>query len=557
MRTFIGSILRAAPFALLSCCLLRAADADLVLRNGHIWTGDPQNPWVEALAIEGDKVVEVGTNSDIAKRVGTKTQTIDLNGRLASPGFNDAHIHLLNGSLGLFQVDLFNAGSLEEMQRRVAAYAKSHPDEKWITGAGWEYGWFPGNRLPSKEDLDRIVPDRPVYLKAFDGHTGWVNSAALRAADVNGATKFPGYGEIVKDAQGRPTGCLKETAQSVVTRLIPPASRERKLAALTEGMKLAAKLGITSIQNASGTPEELSLYEQLLKENRLTLRVRAAMSVAPGDDLKLLESYAAQKKTHDGRWLRAGAIKLIMDGVVESHTAAMLAPYADHPETSGTPVWTQEQLNKVVERAALLGLQVYTHAIGDRSVRMTLDAYERVHPQGRRFRIEHIETVAAEDLPRFAKLGVMPSMQPIHADPESAEPWERAVGPKRMQFAFAWRSFVESGANLVFSSDWPAAISVDPIRGLYCAVTRQTIEGEPAGGWVPGQSVGIETALRAYTTMGAYSSFEETVKGQLKAGMLADVIVFSQDLFRVAAREIYETRVTLTVVGGRVVYRAE
>jgi len=537
--------------------VLRAADADLVLRNGHIWTGDPQNPWAEALAIAGSTIVEVGSNGAVQKQIGTKTQVIDLKGRLASPGFNDAHIHFLNGSLGLFQVDLFNAGSVEEMQKRIAAYAKAHPDEKWITGAGWEYNWFPGNRLPSKEDLDKIVPNRPVYLKAFDGHTGWVNSAALRAADINGATKFPGYGEIVKDSQGRPTGCLKETAQSVVTRLIPLPTRERKLVALIEGMKLAAKLGITSIQNASGTPDELSLYDELLKENRLTLRVRVAMSVAPGDDLKLLETYAAQKQTHNGSWLRAGAIKLIMDGVVESHTAAMLAPYADHPETSGTPVWTQEQLNRVVERAAQLGLQVYTHAIGDRSVRMTLDAYERVNPRGKRFRIEHIETISAEDLPRFAKLGVMPSMQPIHADPESADPWERAVGPKRMQLAFAWRDFVKSGASLVFSSDWPAAISVDPIRGLYCAVTRQTIEGEPAGGWVPEQKVDIETALRAYTTMGAYSSFEENVKGQLKAGMMADVIVFSEDLFRIPTREIYKARVTLTVVGGRVVYRGE
>lgn len=538
-------------------CISYASDADLVLRNGHIWTGDPQNPWVEALAIEGGKIVEAGTNGAIAKRTGPKTQTIDLQGRLASPAFNDAHTHFLNGSLGLFQVDLFNAGSLAEMQRRVAAYAKAHPDEKWITGAGWEYGWFPGNRLPAKEDLDKVVPDRPVYLKAFDGHTGWVNSAALRAADVNGATTFPGYGEIVKDAQGRPTGALKENAQDVVRRLIPPPSRERKLAALIEGMKLAARLGIDSIQNASGTPEELELYEELLKENRLTMRVRVAMSVAPSDDLKLLDTYAAAMRSHGGEWLRAGAIKLIMDGVVESHTAAMLAPYADHPETSGTPMWTQDQLNRVVERAARAGLQVFTHAIGDRSVRMTLDAYERARPQERRFRIEHIETISAEDLPRFAKLGIMPSMQPIHADPESAEPWERAVGPARMQLAFAWRDFVKSGAKLVFSSDSQAAISVDPIRGLYCAVTRQTIEGEPAGGWVPQQRVDIETALRAYTAMGAYSSFEEKVKGELKAGMMADVIVFSQDLFRIPAQDIFKTHVALNILNGRIVYQGK
>jgi predicted amidohydrolase YtcJ len=537
-------------------CSVYAADADLVLRNGRVWTGDPANRWAEALAIEGNKIVEAGSDAAVAKRIGPKTQVIDLAGRLASPGFNDAHIHFLNGSLSLFQVNLFDAGSLEEMQRRVAAFAKAHPDEKWITGAGWEYGWLPGDRLPTKEDIDKVVPDRPVYLKAFDGHTGWVNSAALRAADVNAATKFPGYGEIVKDANGRPSGVLKENAQSVVTRLIPAPTRERKLEALMAGEKLAASLGITSLQNASGTPEELQLYEQLLREGKLTVRAGVAMSVAPGDDPKLLEKYAAQNRAHSGPWIRVGTIKLIMDGVIESHTAAMLSPYADKPDTSGAPQWTQEALNAVVERAAKLGLQVYTHAIGDRSVRMTLNAYERVHPQEKRFRIEHIETVSPKDLPRFARLGVMPSMQPIHADPESAGPWERSVGPQRMRLAFAWRDFVNSGAKLVFSSDWPAAISVDPIRGLHCAVTRQTTDGQPPGGWVPEQSVPVETALRAYTSMGAYASFEENVKGQLKAGMLADVIVFSSDLFRIPAHDIYKTRVVLTISDGKILYRS-
>ncbi|MBZ5603963.1 MAG: amidohydrolase [Acidobacteriia bacterium] len=525
--------------------------ADLLLRNGHIWTGDPQHPWVEAVAITKNKISAVGTNAE----VGTAAQTIDLRGRLVSPGFNDAHIHFLNGSLGLFQVDLFNAGSLEEMQKRVGAFAKSHPDEKWITGGGWEYGWFPDHRLPTKEDLDKIVPDRPVYLKAFDGHTGWVNSEALRRADVNGATKFDGFGEIVKDAHGRPTGALKENAQSVVTRIIPQPSRERKIAALIEGQKLAASLGITSIQNGMGSPDELSLYEQLLKDGKLTLRTNMAMTVTPSDDPKALETYAALNRSHPGPWLRAGAIKLVMDGVVESHTAAMLEPYADDPKTSGNPVWTQEKLDKIVQNATNLGLQIYTHAIGDRSVRMTLDAYERVHPQGKRLRIEHIETVSPADLPRFAKLGVIPSMQPIHADPESAEPWERAVGPMRMRLAFAWRDFEKSGALLTFSSDWPAAIDLNPIHAIYCAVTRQTAEGQPAGGWVPEQRIGVETALRAYTVMGAYSSFDENLKGQIKPGMLADMIVFSADLLRIAPAQIPATRVLLTILDGRIVFR--
>jgi len=427
--------------ALVFACFLHAADANLVLRNGRLWTGDPQNPWAEALAIEGNKIVEVGSNAVIGKRAGPNTQVIDLKGRLASPGFIDAHVHFLSGSLSLFQVSLWEAGSLEEMQRRIAAFAKDHPNDKWITGVGWEYGWFPDHRLPTKEDIDKIVADRPVYLKGFDGHTGWVNSEALRLADINAATTYSGYGEIVKDARGRPTGTLKETAQSMVTRLIPEATRERQLAALLEGQKMAARLGITSIQNASGTPEELGLYEELLKQNKLTLRAGVAMSVAPADDPAVLEKYAAQMRALKGDWLQSRAIKLIMDGVVESHTAAMLDPYADVPATSGTPVWTQAALNNIVDRAAKLGLQVYSHAIGDRAVRMALDAYEHAGSAGKRFRVEHIETVSPADLPRFARLDVMASMQPVHADPESAGPWERAVGPRRTQLGFAWRDF--------------------------------------------------------------------------------------------------------------------
>jgi hypothetical protein len=245
-----------------------------------------------------------------------------------------------------------------------------------------------------------------------------------------------------------------------------------------------------------------------------------------------------------------------MDGVIESHTAAMLEPYSDGSNTSGTPNWTQAQFDAMTARAAALGLQVYTHAIGDRAVRMALDGYERAlkGDRNRRWRIEHIEIVNAADIPRFATLGVMPSMQPIHADPESSEVWEKAVGPKRLPLAFAWRDFEKSGAKLVFSSDWPAAITTDPIRGLHCAVTRQTSDGTPKGGWVPEQRVSIETALRAYTTMGAFASFEESIKGQIRPGMLADVIVFSQDLFRIAPSDTARTHIAFNVFDGRVTF---
>jgi predicted amidohydrolase YtcJ len=546
---------------------LFAAEMTLMLRNGRIWTGDAEHPWAEAIGIVGNRITVVGTNTEVASHLAKATRVIDLGGKLASPGFNDAHTHFLEGSLQLSQVDLFNAGSLPEMQKRIAAYAKSHPDAKWITGAGWEYGWFPGGRLPTKDDLDKVVGDRPVYLKAYDGHTGWVNSEALRRADVNAATKFPGYGEIVKDAQGQPTGCLKENAQTVVRRLIPAPTHDQKIAALLEGQKMAARLGITSIQNASGDEDALDLYRELYAAGKLAMRVSCAISVSPGDNLAVLDRVAAQVSRHaylqnhaghDPDWPHPGSIKIVMDGVIESHTAAMLEPYADGSNTSGSPNWTQAQFDTMVARAAQLNLQVYTHAIGDRAVRMTLDGYERAlkGDRTRRWRIEHIETISPDDIPRFAKLGVLPSMQPIHADPESSEVWDRAVGPKRLATAFAWRDFEKSGATLVFSSDWPAAITTDPIRGIHCAVTRQTADGQPPGGWVPHQRVSLETALRAYTLAGAYASFEERSKGQLKPGMLADVIVFSRDLFRIPATEIAHTQVALTVFDGKVFLRS-
>jgi predicted amidohydrolase YtcJ len=532
--------------ALLSVSALCAADATLVLRNGRIWTGDPLHPWAEAIAITGQRISAVGTNAEIAPLAKPGTEVIDLGGRLAAPGFNDAHTHFLNGSLGLSQIDLFNAGSLEEMQKRLAAYVKTHPGDGWISGAGWEYGWFPGHRLPTKEDIDKIVANRPVYLKGYDGHTAWVNSEALRRADINAATKFNGYGEIVHDAKGQPTGCLKEGPQSLVRRLIPKPTHDEQIAALIEGQKMAARLGMTSIQNASGDEAELGLYQELLDRKQLSFRVGCAISISPGDSPAVLDRVAALAKQFNDPMLKLDAIKIVMDGVIESHTAAMLEPYSDGSNTSGSPNWTQEKFDAMTAHAAALHLRVFTHAIGDRAVRMALDGYERAlkGDRTRGWRIEHIEVVSPADLPRFAKLGVIPSMQPIHADPESSEVWDKAVGPKRLPLAFAWRDFEESGATLVFSSDWPAAITTDPIRGLHCAVTRQTADGDPPGGWVAHQKVSIETALRAYTSGKV-----------LKPGEFADIILFSQDLFRIKPEETARTRVALTVFDGRVIFR--
>jgi hypothetical protein len=533
--------------------------ATLALVNGRIWTGNPAQPWAQAVAIRDDKIIAVGTNAQINAASNAQTKRVDLGGAFAMPGFNDAHIHFLGGALRLTQLDLNGANSLAEMQARLKKFAAANPEAPWLLGSGWQYAWIPG-RLPTREDIDSVVSDRPVFLTAYDGHTGWANTKALELAGVNAQTKYTGFGEIVRDAAGEPTGVLKEGAQGLVRRKIPPASREQQLDALRRGLALAASLGITSIQNAHGSREDVELFKDLLARGQLTLRVSMAMDASPRTTEADIQKIAALAKEFSGPRLRVGAIKMMMDGVIETHTAAMLAPYSDLPNSSGQSPYTQEQANHIVAWADRAGLQVYIHAIGDGAVRMSLDAFENaVKVNGRkdsRFRVEHIETVAATDIPRFAKLGVLASMMPIHADPGTNEVWVRAAGPERTQRAFAWRQLQRAGARLVFSSDWPAAISVKPVDGLQTAVTRTTADGQPAGGWLPEQRVTVESALAAYTRGSAYAQFAEQTLGTLAPGKFADVIMLSDDPFKMKPSELHALRVRKTVFNGTVVYEA-
>jgi predicted amidohydrolase YtcJ len=547
----------------------RAADssagarADLVLTNGRVWLGGAPSSFAEAVAIIGNQIVRVGTAAEIKQLIGERTQAIDLGGKLAAPGFNDAHIHFLSGALGLDEIDLTGAASVAEMVERIAVYARKHPDRQWLTGRGWVYTYFPGG-LPTKDYLDAVIKDRPVFLRACDGHSGWANSKALQLAGITRNTKFDGYGEIVRGYSGEPTGALKEGAQRLVGRLIPEPTLERKLDALRQGMKLAASLGITSIQNAGGAPEEFSLYEELLKRGELTIRVSMAFSTGARTTRQEIDRFVALKKQYDlNPILRANSVKLVFDGVIESHTAAVLERYSDLAAEHGAPYGElaipADIYRDLVARFDKAGFQIYTHAIGDRAVREALNAYEATssanNRSNARHRIEHIEIISPEDIPRFARLGVMASMEPIHADPGTAGVWSRAVGVERLKYAFAWRSLLGSGARLVYGSDWPAAISLDPIRGLHVAVNRRSVDGRPQRGWVAEQRVSIGEALRAYTQAGAYSSFEEGIKGRIAPGMLADIVVFSQDLFKIDPMRIHETRVALTVFDGKVVYQ--
>ncbi|MFM8393140.1 MAG: amidohydrolase, partial [Acidobacteriota bacterium] len=445
--------------------------ADLVLLNGRIWTGDGRDSFAEALAISGRQILEVGQNSQIRRLIGPQTRVVHLNRRLVLPGFNDSHIHFLSGSLGLTRVDLTGATSVAEMLARIKAFASQNPSLPWITGRGWEYTYFPGG-MPTKSFIDGIVSDRPVFLSAYDGHSGWANSKALELAGIDRNTPFTGFGEIVRNEAGEPTGALKEGAQRLVSSLIPQPTRAEKLEALRKGLALAASLGITSIQNASGSPDELSLYEELHQLGQLSLRLAMAFSAnEKTSDAEIARMVELQRRYQDHRQLRASAVKFVLDGVIESHTAAMIERYSDLPPTSTKPfgelAQTADGFRAMVARLDKLGFQILTHAIGDRAVRETLQAYELTQTGGpagarpaTRHRIEHIETLSPADVGRFLRLGVIASMQPIHADPGTVEVWSRAVGPERLPMAFPWATLRQSGATLAFCSDWPACISL-------------------------------------------------------------------------------------------------
>ena len=538
--------------------------ADIIILHAHVYTENPKQPWAQAIAIRGSKIAAIGEDATIEKRRGMGTKVINAGGKLVLPGFTDCHVHFLRGSLGLGRARLDGAKDLAEIQKRLQEYAAEHPGDDWILGRGWNYTMFGSETLPDKKQLDSLFPDRPVLLIGFDGHTSWVNSKALALAGITKSTPDPPNGIIVRDSSnGEPTGALKEAAQRLVSKLVPDPSRAEKLLAMREGMNWANEHGLTRVHSAGGDFEILDLFDEMRRRGDLNLRMYISYFLDPPElrpkDLDAIET--AHKKYHD-EWIDAGAVKFIVDGVIESHTAAMLAPYSDDTSVQGKPFWEPRNYNSAVGELEKRGLQLFTHAIGDSGVRMALDAYEnaqeRNHKRDLRPRIEHIETVAAADIPRFGKSGVIASMQPLHAYPDSdtLDVWARNVGPERASRAWAWKSIANSGGRLAFGSDWPV-VTLSPWEGMQTAVTRQTVEGNPPSGFGPEQRLTVEQAVDAYTLGAAYAGRREKTEGSLEEGKLADVIMVSQNVFDIPARNIGATKVLLTIVGGRIVYQAK
>jgi predicted amidohydrolase YtcJ len=543
--------------------------ADLLVRNARIYTGDAATPWAGALAVRAGRIVAVGPDAEAAAHAGPGTVVVDAGGRLVVPGFNDAHFHLPMGAQQLDAIDLLDAADLAEIRRRVREHALRHPGAPWIRGRGWFYSALPGGRPPTRQDLDAVESARPVYLEAYDGHSAWLNSRGLEKAGITRATRDPEGGVVVRDAAGEPTGMLKESAVELAYAAIPKPTRAEKLALLERSLALLARHGLTTVQNAHGTAEELELYAELERAGKVTARLVTALSAAPPSDgmgarpfsatEDLVKEALALKARFRGPLVRAGAVKIVADGVIEANTAAMLEPYAN-AATRGLPNYTPEALAALVRALDAAGLQVWTHAIGDGAVRMTLDAYEAAArangPRDRRHRIEHVETHQSVDTPRFAALGVVASMQPMHANPmeNMTVVWAGAIGPERASRAWAWGTLRRAGARLAFGSDWPV-VGMSVFAGLQVAVNRQTAAGSPTGGWLPGERLALEDALAGYTSGAAYAAFLEGETGTLTPGKWADLVVLRDDLFRVPPGRLHDNAVLLTMVGGRVVHR--
>jgi predicted amidohydrolase YtcJ len=545
----------ALAFFLFMAAAARApVPADLVLLSAKIWTGDPARPSAEALAVREGRIVAVGTNSDIEALRGPATRVVEGRGRCVVPGLIDSHTHMSMGGFNLVAVDLRHTKNEEEFTQLLARFAKTRPSGQWITDGAWDHQQWAVPRLPTLALLDNATGDRPACIARQDGHMVVCNSLALKLAKITRDTPDPPGGVIVRDAAGEPTGILKDAAMDAIGAVRPARTLSEVTEALRTAMKHAAKNGVTSVQDLPGNARDLEAWVGLRKGGEMTVRVNYRPSLAEWE--KARDKKAEVKKDE---WLRVGGVKGYADGSLGSSTALFFEPYDDDPSNRGVYAAEAIPLSRMEARVAAAdraGLQVEIHAIGDRANATILDLFERVEKangaKDRRFRIEHAQHLRASDLPRFARLGVIASMQPYHAidDGRWAEP---RIGRERCRTTYAFRSLLDAKAVLAFGSDWDVA-PLSPLAGIFAAVTRRTTDGRNPAGWFPEQKITVEEALRAYTSSAAYAAFEEGEKGTLSPGKLADFVVLSADLLGVKPEEIERIAVNTTVVGGRVVF---
>jgi hypothetical protein len=531
--------------------------ADLVIINAKIWTVDKAHPTAQAVAVLGDRIVAVGSNADIEIWHGGNTRVIDATGKLLLPGFNDAHVHFVSGGSQLDAVQLNDATSAEEFARRIGARAKKTPKGEWILGGDWdETKWTPA-MLPTKELIDPLTGDTPVFVSRHDGHMGLANSVALRLAGITAQTPDPPGGIIVRDAQGNPTGALKDAAMDQLDKAIPPLSHEQRLKAVKRALAHAASLGVTSVQNMNPEYEDIAVYSELLQRGELTTRIYAAPYIMNLDD----QAKIGIRHAFGGSYLRIGAVKAYADGSLGSATAYFFEPFLDQPSTHGLLSDEMHPVSLMHDRmmkADDAGLQICTHAIGDQGISMILDIYsEIVKAHGdadRRFRIEHAQHMAAKDFDRFAQLHVIASVQPYHAIDDGR--WAEArIGHDRSSRTYAFRTFLNHGVRLAFGTDWDVA-PLNPMLTVYAAVTRATLDDKNPNGWFPEQKLTVPEAVEAYTMGSAYAEFQENEKGSITPGKLADMVMLNKDIFSVDPTKIRDVKVLKTIVGGKIVWDA-
>lgn len=551
-RTFVGIGMVLASG--LAASISRSQPADIVFVNANIHTMDKSSQQAEAIAVRDGKIVAVGSNESVRKRSGTAGKVVDVKGKLMLPGFIDNHTHFMMGGFQLHNVDLRDAKNEAEFARRIRDYAKKNP-KLWMTGGDWDHDNWPGAHLPTKELIDQYTPSTPVFINRYDGHMALANSYVLKLAGITKETPDPPGGTIVRDPKTKEaTGVLKDEAMSFVYKLIPDPSEKEMMAAARHAFAEARKYGLTGIQDMSSWPD-VRCYEKLRASGELTARMYCRLPISVVDEV-----IAKGIKAHSGdEWIRLGSMKAFADGSLGSTTALFFEPFDSDPTTHGlaSDIVIDGRLEKWATAADKAGLQMSIHAIGDSANSLMLDLFERIiktNPQwDRRFRLEHAQHIHPKDFDRFAKLGVIASVQPYHAIDDGR--WaEGRIGHKRCATTYAFRTFLDHGVKMCFGSDWTVA-PLNPLLGIYAAVTRRTTDGKNPNGWFPEQKLSVQEAVEAYTINNAYAAYEENEKGTIAVGKLADFVVLSDDVFTIAPEKIEKVQVEMTVVGGKIVYK--
>ena len=529
--------------------------ATLIVTNSTVYTVDKQQPKAEAVAMIGDRIVAVGSRTDIDLWRGPKTKVIDAGGKLLLPGFNDAHLHFIQGGAQLEQVQLTDAATPEEFAKRIAVQVKKTAKGEWILGGRWDETKWPKPELPTKELVDPVTSDIPMFVERYDGHEALANSAAMKSAGIDAKTPDVPGGVILRDASGNPTGVFKDAAMTLIYKAIPPMTHEQRLRAARGALKHAASLGVTSVQHMNPDFPDVAAYSELAEKGELTARIYAVPMETDWRD----QAKVGIRHAWGSSYLRLGAVKGYADGSLGSRTAYMFEPFSDDPGNRGLlsdEMHPPSAMRDRLMQADAAGLQLRVHAIGDRAISMMLDIFADIEKEhgyhDQRFAIEHAQHMAQKDFERFAKLHVIASMQPYHAIDDGR--WAEArLGHERARYSYAWRSFLDHGITLAFGTDWPVA-PLDPMVGLYAAVTRATLDGKNPGGWIPEEKVTLPEAIEAYTMGAAFAEFQDSEKGSITPGKFADMVIVSDNIFDLKPEAIRNVKVKTTIVGGKVVY---